>query len=57
MKTERTEILIIGAGPAGSVAAAMLRQQGRKVAVVLSGANIDRERYAQVLAGNVERFE
>ncbi|MEN4955803.1 NAD(P)/FAD-dependent oxidoreductase [Stenotrophomonas indicatrix] len=28
---ERTEILIIGAGPAGSVAAAMLRQQGRKV--------------------------
>ncbi|MDT9582250.1 NAD(P)/FAD-dependent oxidoreductase [Stenotrophomonas indicatrix] len=28
---ERTEILVIGAGPAGSVAAAMLRQQGRKV--------------------------
>lgn len=28
---ERTEILIIGAGPAGSVAAAMLRQQGRQV--------------------------
>jgi len=28
---ERTEVLIIGAGPAGSVAAAMLRQQGRKV--------------------------
>lgn len=28
---ERTEILIIGAGPAGSVAAAMLRQQGRRV--------------------------
>ncbi len=34
MKTERTEILIIGAGPAGSVAAAMLRQQGRKVLIV-----------------------
>ena len=31
MKTERTDILIIGAGPAGSVAAAMLRQQGRQV--------------------------
>jgi flavin-dependent dehydrogenase len=31
MKTERTEILIAGAGPAGSVAAAMLRKQGRKV--------------------------
>ena len=48
-----------GAGAAGL--AALLqereRQQGRKVAVVLSGANIDRERYAQVLAGNVERFE
>lgn len=28
---ERTEILIIGAGPAGSVAAAMLRKQGRQV--------------------------
>jgi|GEM_PF-6182618 len=28
---ESTEILIIGAGPAGSVAAAMLRQQGRQV--------------------------
>ena len=28
---ETTEILIVGAGPAGSVAAAMLRQQGRKV--------------------------
>ncbi|MHC1653116.1 NAD(P)/FAD-dependent oxidoreductase [Stenotrophomonas maltophilia] len=28
---EHTEILIIGAGPAGSVAAAMLRQQGRRV--------------------------
>ena len=34
MKTERTDILIIGAGPAGSVAAAMLRQQGRKVLIV-----------------------
>lgn len=42
-----------GAGAAG-LAALMQereRQQGRKVAVILSGANIDRERYAQVLAG------
>ncbi|GAB2497000.1 NAD(P)/FAD-dependent oxidoreductase [Pseudoxanthomonas sangjuensis] len=31
MKTERTEILIVGAGPAGSIAAALLRKQGRKV--------------------------
>ena len=28
---ETTEILVIGAGPAGSVAAAMLRRQGRQV--------------------------
>lgn len=34
MKTEKTEILIIGAGPAGSVAAAMLRQQGRRVLMI-----------------------
>ena len=27
------------------------RQQGKRVAVVLSGANIDRQRYAQVLSG------
>lgn len=43
-----------GAGAAGL--AALLqereRQQGRKVAVVLSGANVDRQRYAQVLAGS-----
>jgi flavin-dependent dehydrogenase len=31
---ESTEILIIGAGPAGSVAAALLRQQGRDVLVI-----------------------
>lgn len=31
---ESTEILIIGAGPAGSVAAALLRQQGREVLVI-----------------------
>lgn len=31
MRTESTQILIIGAGPAGSVAAGMLRQQGRQV--------------------------
>ncbi len=34
MKTEKTEILIIGAGPAGSVAAAMLRKQGRQVLMI-----------------------
>lgn len=33
-KIESTEILIIGAGPAGAVAAALLRQQGRQVLVV-----------------------
>jgi len=32
--TEHTEIVIIGAGPAGSVAAGLLRKQGRKVLVV-----------------------
>jgi len=31
---ESTEICIIGAGPAGSVAAALLRQQGRSVVVI-----------------------
>lgn len=34
MRAEQTEILIIGAGPAGSVAAALLRQQGRQVLIV-----------------------
>ena len=34
MKLESTEILIVGAGPAGSVAAAFLRQQGRSVLVL-----------------------
>ena len=29
--TERCEVLVIGAGPAGAVAAALLRQQGRSV--------------------------
>ena len=31
MRTEHTDVLIVGAGPAGSVAAAFLRQQGRRV--------------------------
>jgi len=31
---DTTEILIVGAGPAGSVAAALLRQQGRRVLVI-----------------------
>ncbi|GAB3246133.1 NAD(P)/FAD-dependent oxidoreductase [Chitinimonas naiadis] len=34
MRVEQTEILIIGAGPAGSVAAGMLRRQGREVLVI-----------------------
>ncbi len=34
MNSERTEVLIVGAGPAGAVAAAYLRQQGRKVLIV-----------------------
>jgi flavin-dependent dehydrogenase len=34
MKLEKTEILIVGAGPAGAVAAGFLRQQGRRVLVL-----------------------
>jgi len=34
MRHEQTEILIIGAGPSGSVAAGLLRQQGRRVLVI-----------------------
>jgi len=34
MRTEQAEILIIGAGPAGAVAAGMLRQQGRQVLIL-----------------------
>ncbi|MES2947864.1 MAG: NAD(P)/FAD-dependent oxidoreductase [Pseudomonadota bacterium] len=34
MKTENIDILIIGAGPAGSVAAGLLRKQGRRVLVI-----------------------
>ncbi|MGH8382186.1 threonine dehydratase [Pseudomonas sp.] len=43
-----------GAGAAGLAALIQEheRQRGRKVAVVLSGANIDRQRYAQVLASD-----
>jgi len=33
-KDERCEVLIIGAGPAGSVAAALLRRQGRQVVLI-----------------------
>lgn len=42
-----------GAGAAALAALLQERaqQRGRKVAVILSGANIDRQRYAQVLAG------
>jgi hypothetical protein len=34
LKTEHKEIVIIGAGPAGSVAAGLLRRQGREVLVI-----------------------
>ena len=34
MTLESTDVLIVGAGPAGSVAAAFLRQQGRRVLVL-----------------------
>src|SRR5471032_25987 len=34
LNIEAVEILIVGAGPAGSVAAALLRQQGRQVLVL-----------------------
>ncbi|QGZ39040.1 flavin-dependent dehydrogenase [Pseudoduganella flava] len=34
MQLESAEILIVGAGPAGSVAAALLRKQGRQVLVI-----------------------
>lgn len=54
---ETTHNTAEGAGAAGL--AALLqereRQAGKRVAVVLSGANVDRERYARVLA-SVERF-
>ncbi|MCE9667095.1 tryptophan 7-halogenase [Myxococcus stipitatus] len=34
MRTEKTEVLIIGAGPSGSVAAGLLRKQGREVLIL-----------------------
>ena len=34
MRTESVDVLVIGAGPSGSVAAGMLRRQGRQVLVV-----------------------
>ena len=34
MKTEQTDVLVIGAGPAGCVAASILNKQGIKVKVV-----------------------
>jgi flavin-dependent dehydrogenase len=33
-RTEQTEILIVGAGPAGAVAAGLLRKQGRRVLIL-----------------------
>src|SRR3954447_11709733 len=34
MRREKCDVLVIGAGPAGSVAAALLRKQGRQVLVI-----------------------
>jgi flavin-dependent dehydrogenase len=34
LRTEKTEILIVGAGPAGAVAAGLLRKQGRQVMIL-----------------------
>ncbi|MBX9902055.1 MAG: FAD-dependent monooxygenase, partial [Burkholderiaceae bacterium] len=34
MRVENTDVLIIGAGPAGAIAAGLLRQQGRAVLVI-----------------------
>jgi flavin-dependent dehydrogenase len=34
VRTEQTEVLIVGAGPAGAVAAGILRKQGRQVLVI-----------------------
>ena len=34
MNSERTEILVIGAGPAGTIAASLLNKQGFKVKIV-----------------------
>jgi flavin-dependent dehydrogenase len=44
-KLESTEVLIIGAGPAGALAAALLRKQGRQVLV------IERERFPRFSIG------
>jgi threonine dehydratase len=50
---ETTHNTAEGAGAAGLAALLQERewQKGKRVAVVLSGANIDRQRYAQVLSG------
>ncbi len=45
LRTETTDILVIGAGPAGSVAAAMLRQRGLRVTI------LERERFPRFSIG------
>ena len=37
MNAQQTDVVIIGAGPSGAVAAAFLRQQGRSVIVLERG--------------------
>jgi flavin-dependent dehydrogenase len=45
MKTQSTDVLVIGAGPAGSIAAAMVHQAGFKVRVV------EREKFPRFVIG------
>ena len=45
MKTEKTDVLVIGAGPAGCVAASMINQQGFKVKIV------EKERFPRFVIG------
>ena len=45
MKTEQIDVLVIGAGPAGSIAAAMVQKAGLSVRVV------EREKFPRFVIG------